>query len=295
MGLDNRNLKSKQQAFTLIELIMVIVLLGVMAVGVSGFLGLSSQTFVNISERDELLNSARFVVERLNRELRNAVPNSIRISNQAGATANNRTQCIEFVPIVASTFYTDIPVLPETKTVDIKAIRFVDQQNNPYQCSSSCSDVVTVYPLTTNDVYNVSSTATGKTFPLATYSPELGDEWTLKVIKPSGETGVLFNQESPTKRLYVANSAVSYCVSSGNINRYSGYGLQGTQSVPPSSGTTALMAENHSLLLDTGTNAVFNYQPANLKRNAVVQVNLSFERNQETITFNQQIHINNIP
>ena len=86
----------KTNGFTLLELIIVIVLLGVMSVGISGFITLSTQTYLNVSERDKLLSSARFAVERLNREIRNSVPNSIRITP---ITLLSTQQCLSLIHI----------------------------------------------------------------------------------------------------------------------------------------------------------------------------------------------------
>ncbi|AVV84022.1 MSHA biogenesis protein MshO [Shewanella putrefaciens] len=47
-----------------------------------------------------MLSQSRFVVERMTRELRSAVPNSVRVN-----TDSLTYQCIEFVPIQASTSY----------------------------------------------------------------------------------------------------------------------------------------------------------------------------------------------
>ena len=100
----------KASGFTLMELIIVIIIMGVMSVGIAGFIKLSTQTYLNVTERDELLANARFAVERLNREVRNALPNSIRTDN------NVTTNCLEFVPIKTSTVYTQIAVAPEPIT-----------------------------------------------------------------------------------------------------------------------------------------------------------------------------------
>jgi MSHA biogenesis protein MshO len=59
--------------FTLIELVMVILLLGILAAGVTSFIGLSTQTYLNVTERDEIISTARFALERLNREVRNSL------------------------------------------------------------------------------------------------------------------------------------------------------------------------------------------------------------------------------
>ena len=62
--------KTKQQGFTLIELVTTIVILGVLAVGASSFLRFGSQIFIDAIDRDEIISSARFSLVRLNRELR---------------------------------------------------------------------------------------------------------------------------------------------------------------------------------------------------------------------------------
>lgn len=59
----SKNKGCKESGFTLLELIIVIILLGVMAVGITGFITLSTQTYLNVTERDELLASARFAVK----------------------------------------------------------------------------------------------------------------------------------------------------------------------------------------------------------------------------------------
>lgn len=270
----------RSSGFTLLELIIVIIILGVMSVGITGFIKLSTQTYLNVTERDELLANARFVVERLNRELRNAVPNSVRVKN------SNSMQCIEFVPIEASTTYVDIPVAPETADSNIKVIPFNDKFGNPYICDS-CSDQVIVYPLLADEVYDSHNDLDGKVFNIGDFSSSVVNEW----VMPIRNGVVLFDEDSPTERLYVVNQQISYCVFVGQIRRYNS-GIGGAQRLPPRS-RPYLMAE---YLAPINTNALpFTIVPATLTRNAMVQVNLHFMRNEEDYVFNNDIHINNIP
>ncbi len=46
------NKNKRMNGLTLMELIIVIILLGVMAVGIAGFITLTTQTYLNVSERD---------------------------------------------------------------------------------------------------------------------------------------------------------------------------------------------------------------------------------------------------
>ncbi len=276
----NRYTQNKNDGFTLIELILVIIILGVMSVGIAGFITLSTQTYLNVSERDELLGNTRFVIERLNREIRNAVPNSIRVKN------SNSMQCIEFVEIKASTTYINIPVAPESASSNISVIPFNDQNGNPYECNS-CSDQVIVYPLLSDEVYDNHNDFSGKMFNIGNFSSAAVNEWTIPIRNGS----ILFDDDSPTERLYIANRQVAYCVLIGKIYRYQN-GIGGTQRLPPRS-RPYLMAE-YVAPIDT-SNLPFSIVPATLTRNAMVQVNLHFIRNDEDYVFNNDIHINNIP
>ncbi len=278
---------SDSKGFTLLELIIVIIILGVMAVGISGFISLTTQTYLNVSERDDLLSSARFAVERLNREIRNAVPNSIRVSN------DTLRQCIEFSPVIASTIYTDAPVSPELGRLDVSVIPF-QLNNSDYSCSAPCQDKAAIYPLNSDDIHNQDLFfGTGKVFGLNVFVPPVGqNEWQLPISKPFVADSIHFDEDSPTNRLYIIKSPVSYCVDSGELIRYEGHSFSQTQILKPTS-SQALMAENISAI-DTG-NLPFSVDPASLQRNAVVHVRLEFDRDGEVVVFDNDIHVTNIP
>jgi len=108
-------LTKNQQGFTLVELVTVIVILGVLATSITSFLRFGTKSYTDASDREALISSARFVIERLNREVRNALPNSIRTIG-----ANN--ECLEFVPVDKSVIYLDIPVAPEAATNSVEVL-----------------------------------------------------------------------------------------------------------------------------------------------------------------------------
>ena len=277
------------KGFTLIELVVVIVLLGVMSVGITSFINLSTQIYVNVADRDEIIASARFAIERLNREIRNAVPNSIRVTND---TSN---QCIEFVPIIASTIYTNIPVSPEPAIDSITVIKFQDNNDNDYQCPSGvglCYDSVAVYPLNSDDIYANQSDLLGKVFGLKSVDQTTpsANEWTLTLDR---SLGVLFDSDSPTQRLYVIGRyPVSYFVSENTLWRYDANDYESSQTLSFKK-KGILMAENLAAL-NTG-DLPFSLNAATLQRNANVQIKLHFTRDGEDFVFNNEIHLVNVP
>ncbi len=255
------------KGFTLIELVTVMVLLGILSVGISSFLGITSQIFIDTAQRDQLVASGRFSVERLNRELRAALPNSIQVTSQGS--------CLEFTPIVISTNYTDIPVKPEAAYDEITVIKFIDDSRFTDELR------VAVYPLNPLDVYDGSK---NKVFALATQTLNTsGNEWTIKL---DGGTQH-FATDSPTERIYFISNKVSYCLNSaGELSR------------TEDGGDTVLMAKhiiNYPPPLQDPENPPFQVKSATQYRNAMVEVRFIFSRNDEFVTFNNEIQVANVP
>lgn len=293
----------KSRGFTLIELIIVIIILGLMAVGVSGFIRIATQTYINVSERDEITSGARFVLERLNREIRAALPNSIRTT---AINNSSVSQCIEFVPIKASSTYINIPTAEEAPSLNVRAVEFNLNATELYSCPATCNDFVSVYPINTNnDIYSIDTVnGTGQTFPLDTFIPPtpVADIWTLTLDSPSSSAGVNFTNSSPTQRLYVFDDVVSYCYTGKEIIRYNNYGLLAVQ--PSAAALQSLSNSNANvnrslmskeLAVFDRTLPPFFIDAPTLSRNAVVNLRLNFVRTDESVVFNHKVHIKNTP
>lgn len=255
---------NNQSGFTLVELVTVIVILGILAVGMSNFLQFGSRIFAETSARDELVSSARFAVERLNREVRHAVPNSAKVYN-------TNDSCLSFYPTVASTIYVELPVSPEADSDEVEIIPFDDS-------NIALADNVIVYPLSSTDFEPSPNTKYHQlTLPLdKTSSP-----WLLNFSTP-----ISFASDSPTQRIYFIGKSVSYCV-------------VGTQLIRSSDGDSSLMADDILNYYNANNVAAFKVTDASQTRNATIQIRLMFGVNGaesgENVTFNNEVQVPNVP
>ena len=265
-------INQQQQGFTLIELITVIVILAILATTVTSFIGFGTSSYKETTEREQLIATARFAIERLNREVRQALPNSLRTA-ASGA-------CLEFVPVDKALIYDDIAVAPEpgSNTVEVYMLDGT--------IASSVSKV-SVYALNATDIYN-ETPGIIEEFDSINNS---GDKQVASTI--TFASAVLFAAESPTKRLYLIDQPVSYCIVNQQLLRYQDYAGYLANGQPNNVGV--LMAE-----LLTNFSAVpnvipFQTFPAILQRNGLAQVRLKFELNNEQIIFNTEIQVPNVP
>ena len=283
-----------QQGFTLIELVTVIVILGVLATGISSFLRFGVQSYTHAADRDALISSARFVVERLNREVRNALPNSIRAHG-------DKNQCLEFVPIVKSVVYLDIPVAPEPARDSVDVLML----DGDTQYVVDTTKYVAVYALDSVDIYNLDSGVIKALFvksvtddPVNTYEKKIIFSNNID-LNEEPPTEIIFNEESPTERLYFLGSPVSYCycIEKQAIYRYQNYDFgpynsNGTPNSTPDP-DKVLMAK----YVDNYAVDEFPFQTirATLQRNGLALIRLKFARNLEEIVFNNEIQVPNVP
>lgn len=87
------------RGFTLIEMVISIILLSIVGLFLGNVIGQAMGIYAGTSAREALIQQGRFVTERMSRELREAVPNSMLVANG----------CIEFLPIINSGIYQSLP------------------------------------------------------------------------------------------------------------------------------------------------------------------------------------------
>ncbi|KYN84927.1 MSHA biogenesis protein MshO [Vibrio cidicii] len=254
-----------QRGFTLIEMVISIILLAVVGLFLGSVIRQGLSIYVDSSAREALIQQGRFVTERLSRELREAVPNSVLVANG----------CIEFLPITNSAIYSELPsaagpfrLLPINKQVTQDERLVVlprDAQSLLGYLSPNAEQIALI---TQSVVFNASNQLTMVDVPISAANP--------------------FSLQSPARRVYFYRTPVAFCYENNRIYRYAGYGLDRTALQPSELGTGVLMAENLS-------QASFEEAEPELQRNGLIKIELTFEDRGEKVEFVHNALIYNTP
>ena len=263
-----------QRGFTLVELVAVIVLLGLTSIGLVKFIAGSAEAYNEVNRRNEIAQIGRFAIERVSRELRNALPGSIRIRNQ----------CIEFVPVQAASIYSRLPIVGLNAPADNFTVINFALTGNITRAA--------VYPLTSADVYSNNQHILPIEFSSATVN---GSAVTFDFSLPAQQ----FAEASPGQRIYFIDQPVSFCVlasgSGARLFRYDNYGYSDIQASPPLAGE--LLAE-FIQLIDEDPVEPFTYFSGTLQRNGIVYLDFRFlarGTNNEWVRFNHSVSLRGSP
>ncbi len=244
------------KGFTLIELILAIVVSSILLLGLANFTEVGVKGYFGSVERYRLQTEANFVIEKISREMRHAVPNLFPSAASSG--------CVSFYPIVDSGFYVvsgaDINFLISDSDSDIQSLQNLSMVINPTRPYEEINKIDNVFPLT-----NVSE---------ATGTNVSGAAFTLL-----GQTNDLVGG-SVSNRHYIFDddNPVEYCLSGDNFLTRSNGGA-------PVIISDKLNVAQSSLL----------YSPATVQQNGIVDLTLTFTINDETTTFEQEVQVLNVP
>lgn len=268
----------RSHGFSLIEVVIVITLLGVVGAMVAVFMKQPIDAYIATARRAALADVADTASRRMARDIRLALPNSLR-------SASN--QCIEFIPTKAGGRYRAETTsagagdILDFSTADSSFAVLGDLSALPAAQRPAVGDLVVVYNLGIPgaDAYNLDNvtTITGVT----SASPESS------VVIAAKQ----FPLASGSNRFQVVSSAetvVSYVCSGTKLYRFANYAYAATSSCQVPTSTTPVLATDVS-------SCNFVYNGSDLQRNALVQLALVFTKAAESVSLYHEVHVNNTP
>jgi MSHA biogenesis protein MshO len=272
---------NRQYGFTLVEMIMVIVITGIIGGMVAVFLKTPIDQYIAVSRRAELTDIADTAIRRMARDVRTAVPNSVRVTGACPVCA------VEFVPTrdggryrASSGGNNNILIFGSggTTTFDIVGTGIPIVANTDYiVVGSTQSDGVPPYDQTgTGILRKVTAMASGNT--TITFAAPVLPVWA----------------ELPSQRFDVvdgAQQAVTYACEgvntvnqngTGQLVRYWNYGF------------THTLGATKAILADKVSACTIDYAIPN-QRFGLLAVRLTLTSGGESVSLYNEIHVNNAP
>ena len=311
-----RNIRNARRGFTLIEMIVVIVISGILSLFVARFIQAPVESFQSQSRRSGLVDSADTALRRMSRDVRNALPNSIRVG--CGG------RCIEFLHTLSGGRYRARPISdsnslsfdPSDSDSAFEVLGFFDNgaQIQTGGSVNACREATAACLV----IYNTGTgcTATGVEYSCAAAdicsdAYRMGNAATVTGVNLTSPLTVSFDNSgfcsgdsafptaSPEQRFFVVDTPITYLcdLTQGSIKRYQGYNIRASQSQVDTD--IELKGQSNpaedALLIDNVTACAFNYNAGTLTRNGLLIMEITLTSQGESITLIQQAHVSNMP
>jgi MSHA biogenesis protein MshO len=277
----------RARGVTLVEMIVVITITGILAAVVAVFIRRPVEGYIDAARRAELSDIADTALRRITRDLRTALPNSIRITTAGGVTY------LEYLQTSGGGRYRS----------DVDSSGAGDPLDFVNPLGDSSFNVIGPMPtMVAGDsivIYNLNSDPA-----IASANAYVGDNRaayasnTATTITLSAAT--LFPYASPGKRFQVVQHPVTYACDpvAGTVRRIAGYAIQAAQ--PNNIAAAPLSTAPSNTLLATSiapAGCSFSYITGSgaTQRTGVASLFLEISQGGESVRLFQQAHVNNVP
>lgn len=271
-----------QDGFTLVELVMVIVIMGVIGGIVAVFMKSPIDAYFATARRAALTDVADTAVRRIARDIRKALPNSI------GTSVDKK--CIEFIPTKTGGRYRAEEIGAGVGT----SLTFGTSNTTFNVFSSNVAPLPADQRIAVNDVIAVSNFGFGVADAYAGSNTAVvsgvvdGTETVITIPSTTFDVALA----SPNYRFQVipANEKVVAFVCSGsNMYRVTRTTLAHVCPVTVAS-TDPILARNVDF-----AECSFDYNGSDLQRNALVSMRIQMTDSGETVSLQHEVHVNNTP
>ena len=224
--------------FTLIEMVVVILLLGIVGAGVAAFIVRPVEGYRDLARRTALVDAAESALRRMQRDIRTALPNSVRATNTASGFA------VELIPVLDAGRYSDSGAGTEKLIFTGGGDDEFDIQhcfrNTATATTSGLRFVVNNLGTTGDNVYDDASlgvgsasviTPTAMTISITSATCQASGFHHIVFRVAGVATNHPFRSESPNHRIFGVTTPVSYLcdTSAATLTRYYGYAISASQ------------------------------------------------------------------
>lgn len=271
----------RAHGFTLLELLLVILITGVIAIVAGPVIVGPIRGYADQELRAELVDSADQALRRIARDVRNGLPYSLRVAHTGSA--------IEMINVIDAARY-----------------RSGGSGNGGQRLTFTNGE--TSFNLT-GRFTRLDNSGTAYAYPLVIYNlgPGVPDQNAYdgdRVLYADGfvlsdDGGAFTNEDrismnnnhrfdshSPERRIFVVDQSISYACTGGGLYRLTGYGID------PATPALATIATG-VLLTDNVSSCAFRYDPGGTMRPGLLMMSITLAKDGESITLLHQVQVNN--
>lgn len=282
----------KVRGFTLVELVVVIVLSAIVISFMAMFIAGPVRGYTDQVRRAELVDVAENSLRRITLDIRNALPNSIRITGSGSVVA------LEMINTVDGVRYREQPPPDADRRLDFSTA------DNAFNSVGTFTAITKPFSSSSHylSIYNVGVPG-ANAYELANVITPPGTQIDIAADTITGEDNVTisppfrFAYGSPAQRLFLVDGPVSYLCDTGTatLTRYSGYNIAASQSFRDSAAELVSAGAVETLVADLVSGCNMTYAPGTSQRAGLVTLQIAVSDSGETISLLHQVHVNNVP
>jgi MSHA biogenesis protein MshO len=298
-----------RRGFTLVEMVVAIIVLGIVGTAFGVFIVPAITANQAVERRAALVDSAEIAVRRLARDIRIALPNSVRVSYVAGTGF-----AIEMIPSIDGGRYclggdancagaaqllaigssdTDFDILGcfhnatfTGATFPSTAFRLVVGDSNGAVYSAAGTNAVVTPTSTSITLSTVNGGGAGAGACGA--SSGANTSYRHHIALSAGQT---FPNGSSRRRVFIVQTPVTYIcnIAAGTLTRYYGYAISATAPTPtsPPAGATS------ALVTDRVSDCSVTTLTSDVQAQGYVKLSLSLTNSGETVQLNHETELDN--
>jgi len=276
---------------TLIELVVVITLTSIVICFAALFIVKPMEAFTAERQRAQLTDAADGALRLLSRDLRAALPNSVRVASSGTVTALEFMATVDGARYQDNGPYTNAALWLDFTQADTAFSTTVpfSQVTLPFTASS---DYLVIYNVGVPGA-SVYESANVITQPNTTITIQAGSAANVQLVTLS--KSMQFIWPSPGKRVYLVSGPVSYLcdTSTGLLTRYSGYSILATQ--PTAASTLTAAGASAGTVTNSLSACAFTYAPGTASRTGLATLSLTLAANSQLVQLVHQVHLVNSP
>jgi len=293
--------RTRLAGVTLIELAITIAIVGIVSVMILQF-AMPVRSYIDTSRRAALADAADTALRRVGRDLRLALPNSVRVTTTG--TPPNEVHYLELLLVRTGGRYRSAPDSAVGATTCGTTAGDVLDFGAADTCFVTLGNVPNIDQVSDNNDYLVVFNLQPGTDKADAYQSSCGSECNKSLITGktdgSGVERLAFNSntftyESPGNRFFVVQGPVTYeCdKNAGTLRRYQGYTIVASPQPTPPAGTGNLLA-------DKVKDCSFAYTSSAAQGSGLVTMFLQLriqdsQGSEQTASLYHAVHVNNVP